>query len=74
MLKFNPKHTVKPIKTCITCKHYFRPWLADAKHGRCSLFGRISPVNSEKVYDYAEIVREYENQCGIDALLHESNI
>ena len=74
MLKFNPKKPANSVKPCKTCKHFINSGpFSNITYGRCKLFGEIDTIDGTIIYNYASLVRKYEETCGEKALLHTDN-
>jgi hypothetical protein len=80
MLKFGPKQpsvkSPQDVKLCKTCKHFVpdSKLFSNFQYGKCRLFGEIDPVTGETKFNYASLVRKYENECGEQGLLHAVEI
>jgi hypothetical protein len=59
----------KPV--CIQCKHFENPFLQDPKFGKCLKFGKKDLLTGKIEYDYADLVRKYNDKCGVNGTFFE---
>lgn len=64
-IQITPNNQI-PIRLCINCKHFIKPCFSSVEVGKCKLFYDIDPVSGQKTYKYCSILRQYNNDCGIN--------
>ena len=68
---FTPSTKAQPIKLCMNCKNLQRLPFVDLTFSKCLLFGRIDVITGKKTYNYADLVRSNDEECGAAAVYFE---
>lgn len=67
----------KDYKLCKNCKHFLPTTFGgnldiENNFGKCDLYGKINLVTGKIEHEYAEIVRKYDDMCGINGTYFET--
>lgn len=77
MAHYTPSAQIGTVPLCKDCVHFIKndAFSEDSagrvNFGYCAVYGSVNVVSGERFYEYASLVRDNDNKCGIAAKHYE---